>query len=319
MEFQNKDNEYFSSSEIKNDSQEFFSYRTDTNEKKHNDLKKVNCHLRMAAMILSGGIVIFAGYSTDKNSEPVTIIAESENPQTKAVESQREIEVINEINESINHDDITLSDEEIIYIQNIIEALESENYEDVLNQINGSFIFKTISEKISWSEDDKKIILLDQMNIVPQGNGMGIYFSYIAEKEYLYYGYLQNGLADGEGIKFNSKSTDSNLLYAYHKGLFKNGKAIGIGKSFSFTVTNGENEGPEILEGEFLDDLANGYMKMELSFLNGEFYAYFVNGKVQLGEMVELSEEGDMYWISPSSGDAKVGIDIDSVKGVYVK
>ena len=108
MEFQNKDNEYFSSSKIKKrDSQEFFSYRVDTEENTRNDLKKKNRHLRTAAIILSGGIVIFAGNLTDKNSEPIAIITEAENvPQNDMMESQSESEAVNEINEIINHDDI---------------------------------------------------------------------------------------------------------------------------------------------------------------------------------------------------------------------
>lgn len=314
MEFQNKDNEYFSSSEIKNDSQEFFSYRADTNEKKHNDLKKVNCHLRMAAMILSGGIVIFAGYSTDKNSEPVTIIAESENPQTKVVESQREIEVINEINESINHDDITLSDEEIIYIQNIIEALESENYEDVLNLVNRSSVFEKLYNKINMVAGDRKVVLLDPIRITSHENGKGIYFSYIDEGEYLYYGNLQNDLADGNGIKFERVDKNQNTTYSYHKGRFKFNKANGEGISCKY---DSKLQTMIFLQGNFTNNLADGEIRMIYSS-DEQYIINFKNGICQIDDRGELLEDGK-YMVDSVNDEYTLGFNTDIVENAFVE
>lgn len=323
MEYQNNDSEYFRKSDEK-EAPEYFSYscydRSENYKELRDKARRSKRRIKSMAFILASSITVLAF----RRDTPRFVFAGSEfqNQISANIEDETvNYETPRESNPSnIEQDVVVLSDEEKEYILNLKSLLDSENYDGALSLIGNSQTFRAICDKgVTWNFDEPRYtVMIPDMEVVQDGSGVGFYFTYNkSSDESLYYGDLLNGLASGDGIKFERWDSGTQPLYKYHKGAFNNGKANGFGKSLSFTVTDGDIEGAESLEGNFTDDLADGHITIRVGFNDGIYEADFDKGHVQLGDTV--SEEDNIFWITAIEGDLRIGIDAGSIKDAYAK
>lgn len=322
MEYQNSDSEYFQRSDEK-EASEYFSYSCYDRSEKHKELrdntKRTKRRIKSMAFILASSITVLAF----KRDTPHFVFANSE--FQKQISANIEEETVNyetpkESNPSNTEQDVVmLTDEEKEYILNLKSLLDSENYDGALSLIGNSQTFRAICDKgVMWNFDEPRYtVMIPDMEVVQDGSGVGFYFTYNkSSDESLYYGDLLDGLASGEGIKFERFNSEGQVYYKYHKGAFSNGKANGFGKSYKFDTVQ---KAGRSLEGDFLDNWANGLMLMEYEKDNSRYEILFKDGYVELDGRGELSEEGDKYLIDSLDGHHTVGMIIEKRRSAFIE
>jgi hypothetical protein len=322
MEYQNNDSEYFQKSSEK-EVPEYFSYSCYDRSEKHKELRdntrRTKRRIKSMALILASSITVlaFKRYTTHfvfANSEFQNQISTNIEDETVKYEIPKESNPSN-----AEQDVVMLSDEEKEYILNLKSLLDSENYDGALSLIGNSQTFRAICDKgVMWNFDEPRYtVMIPDMEVVQDGSGVGFYFTYNkSNDESLYYGELLNGLASGEGIKFERFDSGAQVHYKYHKGAFSNGKANGFGKSYTFDTVQ---EAGRSLEGDFLENWANGLILMEYEKDNSIYEILFKDGYVELDGRGELSEDGDKYLIGALDGHHTVGMIIEKRKSAFIE
>lgn len=327
MEYQNNDSEYYQKNDEEVKSEYFINASQDSscanrNAYRHN-IRGIKRQIKAIMLILGCGAIIVTERSgiTKKVSSFESEIENQVIYNTEIHDETVNYEILEEsIPADVEEEVIVLTAEEKDYILNLKSALDAEDYDGVLKLIYNSQAYKAICDKgVIWKLDEQRhTVMMPNMEVVQGGSGEGFYFTYNkSNKESLYYGDILNGLASGNGIKFERWDSGTQPLYKYHKGAFSNGKANGFGLSVSFTVSDMGVDGKGSLEGNFSDNLADGLMTISVGFNDGIYKAEFDKGRVQLGDTV--SEEDNIFWITAIEGDLRIGIDAGSIRDAYVK